>query len=169
MQEFRSATESQRLRTSKQQLRREEHHASCERVDLVAQKKTNSGEGDIMHRFKKTAISHVASRVSKSSCSICTKCAFKHDDQGGGQKNDRRQKPPSSARTPRHPFVRLDSNHLTSTTFLGKEDRPPCFSNRRGIPSEGQTIAILDIFSTADSAQDGQCKAALPCRTATKN
>ena len=35
------------------QLRREEHHASCARVDLEAQKKANLGEDDFMHRLGK--------------------------------------------------------------------------------------------------------------------
>ena len=42
------------------------------------------------------------------------------------------------------------------------------FQHQEEIPSEGQTDAILGIFSTADSAQDVQSKATLLFRTATK-
>ena len=39
--------------------------------------------------------------------------------------------------------MRLDSNHLASTTFSGKEDRPPCFSNRRGYRQRDKQLQFL--------------------------
>ena len=72
------------------------------------------------------------------------------------KKGDRRQK---TAKFCQESICETRFKPPRKYNFLRKRRQAFMFQQQGEIPSEGQTIAIVDIFSTADSAQDGQFKA----------